>query len=332
MTEQAPRVLVIGDGAWGTALALLLDDNGAEVTVWGHDTEYAQQVQNKRENTSFLPGYKLPERITFTGEPDAIIRTDLVVAAVPTKFARSVYTKFAELYNGAPVVCAAKGMEAETGETSSVMLQKLWDAKRICVLSGPSHAEEVAKKMPASVVVAGEDEKLSEYVQKLMSNEYFRIYTNDDRIGVELCGPVKNVIAIASGICDGLGLGDNAKSALITRGMEEMRRLLEAAGASPTTATGLAGLGDLVTTSISPFGRNRKVGLMLAEGKRLDEIVGEMEAVAEGITTTRPLLQMAERNEVEMPICSTVSAVLFKGLEPSRGVKMLMTRDLKSER
>jgi len=332
MTDFNGEILVVGDGGWGTALACLVAANGRSAVIWSYDPDYAALMQRSRSNPKFLPGVELPPAVAVTSDPGrAFARAALVVFAVPTKYARSVLDRLAPAYNGAPVLSASKGIEPDSLLTNSALVRERWSPPAIAVVSGPSHAEEVARGKPTTVVVAGPDTGFIAAVQRLLSNDRFRAYTNPDTVGVEIAGALKNVIAIAAGISDGMDLGDNAKSALITRGLAEMRRLGVAMGAIPDTFAGLAGMGDLITTCISPFGRNRRVGLELGRGRKLSDILASMEMVAEGITTTRAAVRLAERHRVEMPICYEVHRVLFEDKPPRRALLDLMTRSLKSE-
>ncbi|GAB4153967.1 MAG: NAD(P)H-dependent glycerol-3-phosphate dehydrogenase [Planctomycetota bacterium] len=332
MFGSLDKATVVGDGGWGTSLAIILAAKFKSVSVWSHDPVYAEHTNRARRNTKFLPGVDLPGNIEFTGDCEAAMRgSELVMTVVPTKYARSVLSKLRECYTGVPVITAAKGIETGSLHTNSELVRLYWEPSKVGVLSGPSHAEEVARGLPATVVIAGEDSEFIKAAQAVLSSPSFRVYTNSDPIGVELCGAVKNVIAIAAGICDGLKLGDNAKSALLTRGIAEIARLIVAAGGKAETVSGLAGIGDLITTCISPFGRNRRVGMMLAEGKSLEEVVSSMEMVAEGVTTADAVVALARRHGVEMPICEEVRKVLFENKKPFEAVHDLMTRELKRE-
>ncbi len=334
MAENNGDILVLGDGSWGTTLAKILTENlpSRRVRAWSHDLDYVRELNTTNENRKFLPGVKLPKALLFTNDgAEAFDNVSVVFAVVPSKFARLVYQRLKPHYKGAPVVCAAKGIETGSNMTCTAVVREVWGVDTYAALSGPSHAEELARGLPASVVIAGSDPSFNQSVQRMLSNPYFRIYTNPDIIGVELGGALKNVIAIAAGISDGLGFGDNAKSALVTRGIVEIRRLGNKLGARQETFSGLAGIGDLITTSYSSFGRNRKVGLQIAQGKTVEEIVSGMEMVAEGITTTQAVVEMARKLGVELPICEEIYSVLFEGKPARKGVYDLMSRGLKSE-
>ncbi|MBI4711742.1 MAG: NAD(P)-dependent glycerol-3-phosphate dehydrogenase [Planctomycetes bacterium] len=334
MKDRRYNILVLGDGGWGTALAILLHNNGHKVTLWSKFPEYAEYLRRHHENTKFLPGVKIPHDISIIpGNIKSEIRnpkSEIVVMAVPTQYCRSVIKELPPLCR-VPIVSVAKGIEQKTLKRPSQIIKEVLKTNTVAVLSGPSHAEEVARRLPTSVVVASKDQQLARQLQLIFMNEYFRVYTQGDVVGVETAGAVKNIIAIAAGIVDGLGLGDNAKSALLTRGMVEIARLGEAMGARKETFFGLAGIGDLITTCISPHGRNRAVGLRLGKGETLKHILASMEQVAEGIWTTKAALKLAKQYKVEMPITGEVYNVLFKSKDPKKAVYSLMTRKPKAE-
>ena len=320
-------VSVIGDGGWGTAIAIVLSKNGHAVRLWSAFPEYAKTLAEKRENVEFLPGIPIPESIDVTDDVAKALDADVIVIAVPTKFMRVVLQRFAEKFRPGPdMVSVAKGIEHDTLKRPSEIISELLPGSPIGVLSGPSHAEEVARSLPTAVVAASEDQETAERIQNIFANEFFRVYTSTDMPGVELGGAFKNVIAIAAGICDGLGLGDNAKSALITRGLEEMRRLGGALGAERSTFFGLAGIGDLVTTCVSPYGRNRQVGFKLGMGEKLDDILARTQTVAEGILTAKSVCLLADKYDVDVPISSQVRAVAFEGKDAGEAVRELMAR------
>ncbi len=337
MNTDKLNIIVLGDGGWGTALALVLHHNGHQVTLWSKFPEYAQYVSRKRENPKFLPGIKLPRTLKVTSDLQTL-NYELIVMAVPTQFCRSVLAELRSTHHATrstlpPIVSVAKGIEQTTLKRPSEIIKEVLDYPndKIAVLSGPSHAEEVARKKPASVVVASANKKLARDLQSIFSNEYFRVYTQDDVVGVETAAAVKNIIAIAAGICDGLGLGDNAKSALLTRGMVEIARLGEALGGNRKTFFGLAGIGDLITTCISPHGRNRAVGVRIGKGETLKQILKSMQQVAEGVWTTKAVMSLVRKHKVEMPITQEVYNILFKNKSPIKAVYTLMTRRPKGE-
>ncbi|MBK7642932.1 MAG: NAD(P)-dependent glycerol-3-phosphate dehydrogenase [Planctomycetes bacterium] len=323
------HALVIGDGSWGTTLALFLAGNGIPCTLWSAFPEHAAEMQQKRENTRFLPGYRLPSGITITADPHrAADGADLVISVVPTQYLRSVSQRFEDALSGmVPIVSATKGLEIETFKTPSQILLEVLGERPICVLTGPSHAEEVVALKPAAVLAASADRALAQRVQAALSAPSFRVYTHGDPLGAELAGALKNVIAIAAGICDGLDLGDNAKAALLTRGMVEIARLGHARGASWKTFFGLAGMGDLVTTCFSRHSRNRAVGEAIGRGESLEKVLSGMRMVAEGVWTAKALFgPEADLGEIQMPIAEQVHAVLFDGKNPREAVIDLMNR------
>lgn len=332
--REARRVAVLGDGGWGTALAVLLRRKGVEVALWGAFPEYIEEMRRSRVNRKFLPGIDLPADLVL--ESDASRATEgaeLVVAAIPSKFMRATLTRVAgSLPRGVPYVSVVKGLEESTLSRGTEILRQVLGPVRTAVLSGPSHAEEVAMRLPTAVVAASEDQALAEVVQATFFTASFRVYTSADMLGVEIAGAVKNVIAIAAGICDGLGFGDNSKAALITRGLAEMARLGVRLGADAHTFRGLAGVGDLMTTCYSTRSRNRAVGVRLGRGETRSNIERSMEMVAEGVRTAPAIAALAARQGVEMPITSEVRAVLFEGKDPRRAVTDLMTRPPRSER
>jgi len=324
---------VLGDGGWGTALALVLDANGHDVRVWGVDAAYVAEMAKTRLNPRFLPGVALPNSIVVTNDADAAARgATLLVSAVPTQYLRATMTRLApHLPPGVPVVSVSKGVENRTLRRPSEILAETLGARPIAVLSGPSHAEEVARAGPTSVVVASKDAALAALVQRTFGTERFRIYAGDDVLGVELAAAAKNVVAIAAGVCDGLGLGDNAKAALITRGNAEITRLGRALGARPETFAGLAGIGDLITTCTSRHGRNRGVGERLGKGEPIEKILASMVQVAEGVKTAESVVQLARSVGVEMPISEQVRRMLTEGQKPADALRELMTRTQRSE-
>ncbi|MBI4833908.1 MAG: NAD(P)-dependent glycerol-3-phosphate dehydrogenase [Planctomycetes bacterium] len=328
------NILVLGDGGWGTAIALLLDKNGHNVTLWSNFPDYARLMAKKRENTKFLPGIKLPSSIKITSNLQ-LITCNLVVMAIPTQYSRSVLSKLkTKIYNlksTIPIVSVAKGLEMGTLKRPSEIITEVLGTDKIAVLSGPSHAEEVSRGLPASVVIASKNMELAKMAQSAFMNSHFRPYTHSDITGVELGGAIKNIIAIAAGICDGLKLGDNTKSALLTRGLAEIARLGKAMGAHQNTFFGLSGLGDLITTCVSPHGRNRAVGMQLGQGKTLRQIMASMEMVAEGVWTTKAAIKLSNQYKIEMPITKEVYNILFRRKDPKQAVRDLMGRRAKSE-
>ena len=333
-TPRAERALVIGDGSWGTTLALRLAKNGIDTTLWSAFPEQAAKMGRARSNEKFLPGVAFPENLRTSADPFAAADgADLVVSVVPTQYVAQVALKFEDALKGStPLVTASKGLEIDTFRTPSQILGRILGDRAVCVLTGPRHAEEVAHDLPASLVAGCEDEEYARFVQSSFNADTFRVYTTSDGYGAELAAALKNVIAIAAGICDGLELGDNAKSAVLTRGIVEMARFGRARGADVQTFFGLAGLGDLVTTCTSRHSRNRSVGEAVGRGRTLRELLDEMHMVAEGVWTTKALFgPEANEDRVSMPIAEQVHAVLFENKDPREAVDDLMTREAAGE-
>ena len=327
------RILVIGDGGWGTALATLLSLKGSDVALWSAFPDYAAQLARLRENVKFLPGVAIPEKVSIVSRESGRLGSfDLAVSAYPTQFLRGVLRDVKEqLDRIPPVASGTKGVEKDTlARPTEIIAEELAPAK-VAVFSGPSHAEEVARGLPTTVVAASPDPGFAVDVQRTLTTERFRVYTSEDVVGVELAGALKNVIAIAAGVCDGLGFGDNSKAALLTRGLVEIARLGAAMGAKRATFAGLAGMGDLITTCYSPFGRNLAVGRRVGKGEKLRDILAHMEMVAEGVATTVSARALARRHNVVMPITEEVYRVLFEDKPPKLAVSDLMTRGLRPE-
>jgi glycerol-3-phosphate dehydrogenase (NAD(P)+) len=327
------RVAILGAGGMGTALSVLLAKTGCAVQLWSRDAGHAAELQAVRENRRHLPGVALPERVVATANAcDATAGADMLVAAVPSAYLRATLTKLAESVPlSVPVLSVVKGIENETFARPSQIITEALGTRGVCVLSGPSHAEEIARGLPASVVVAGLDEALNVRVRDALNQGLFRVYTNPDATGVELAGALKNILGIAAGICDGLGFGDNAKAALLTRGLVEIARFAVDLGAEQSTFFGLAGVGDVVTTCYSPFGRNRALGERVAKGASLAEACAASPNVAEGVPTTKSVHDMAVKRGVEMPITTEVYRILFEGKAPLAAVTDLMVRTPKVE-
>ena len=331
------RVAVIGAGAWGTALARHLADKQISVRLWAHEPEVVQAIEQRRENVVFLPGVQLPSTLTATDQlSDAVAGADCVIFAVPSHVARLVLSRIGPLLpQSVPFVSATKGIE-ET--TLKLMTQVMQDAlpghmrKSLMVLSGPSFASEVSQGKPTALCLAGQDPGAVKAIQALFMTPTFRVYADDDLIGVQLGGSLKNVMALAAGVVDGLELGHNARAALITRGLAEMIRLGLAMGADPRTFYGLSGVGDLILTCTGPLSRNHSVGVRLGKGERLDGILASMQAVAEGVRTAKAALGLAQRCGVDMPIVQEVNAVLFADKSCRQAVGDLMERGAKEEK
>jgi glycerol-3-phosphate dehydrogenase (NAD(P)+) len=327
-------IAILGDGAWGTAIALLLAQNPRHrVTLWSAREDSGRLLQERRENVRLLPGVPIPRSVELTMDvKQAVAGADLWVAAIPTIYLRATLTRIAAVVSsGPPILSLAKGLENGTFLRPTEILSQVLGVEKVAVLSGPSHAEETSRGLPASVVAASHDLELARQVQQLFSTERFRVYTNRDPVGVELAGALKNIIGIAAGINDGLGLGDNAKAALLTRGLVEMTRFGVALGAEAQTFTGLAGLGDLITTCVSPHGRNHRVGQRLARGERWADIQANMTMVAEGAYTARSVHDRAAQMGIDMPITAEVYRVLYENKDPRAAVTDLMVRQPKGE-
>ncbi len=328
------KITILGSGAMATACAILLADHPDQaVTIWGRDAAAIAEMQTLRENRRLLPGILLPESVVVMSELSAAVQdAEILVAAIPTQFLRSSFTEVKKfLPRPLPVVSVAKGIENGTFLRPTEILAQIVGTPTVAALSGPSHAEEIGRGLPAIVVAASTDLSFARQVQRMFGTERFRVYTNLDLVGVELAGALKNVIAIAAGISDGLGYGDNAKAALMTRGLVEIARFGERFGAEPSTFSGLAGIGDLITTCVSPHGRNRKVGERLGRGESLKEILASMSAVAEGVATARSVFEIAEQEGIEMPITTEVYRVLFENKLPIAATQSLMLRPQRAE-
>lgn len=324
---------VIGAGSWGTALSVLLYENGHQVTVWSIDANEIQMLNEKREHVAKLPGVKLPEEMVFTGDLEEAVRgKDFLVLAVPSPFTRTTAGKMAPyVAENQIIVDVAKGIEENTLKTLSQQIKEEIPQADVAVLSGPSHAEEVGRKLPTTCVIGAETKATAEYLQKMFISKVFRVYTSPDILGIELGGSLKNVIALAAGIADGLGYGDNTKAALITRGIAEIARLGVKMGGKIETFTGLTGIGDLIVTCASVHSRNRKAGYLIGQGKSMQEAMDEVRMVVEGVYSAKAAKALAEKYGVSMPIVMEVNAVLFDGKNPAAAVEDLMQRELRSE-
>ncbi len=326
------RIVVLGDGGWGTTLAILLFKKGLSVTLWSAFPKYAKRVDRTRRNPYFLKGIVIPRGITVTADPDVLRSADVIVVAVPSEYLRRVLKRTRGYVPAScAVVSVVKGIEFGTLMRMSEVIREVWGIERLAVLSGPTIAMEVARGIPSTAVAASYDEALMADVQALFMTPVFRVYTNADVAGVELGGSLKNIIAIACGISDGLGFGTNTKAAIVSRGLAEMGRLGAAMGARRDTFAGIAGLGDLVTTCFSGLSRNHFVGEAIGKGRRLKSVVGRMKMVAEGVPTTRSVHRLAGKYGIEMPITREIHKVLFKNKSPRRAVEHLMARRRKSE-
>ena len=328
----SPRIVVLGSGAWGTAIALSLARNGRAVTLWAHSPAAAEEIMAAGENRQFLPGFPLPPEITVTGDNAAIAHADIVVSVVPSEFLRPTMARLREhMHEGQILVSATKGVENITflrmTEVIASMVTEIGLTLPIGAFSGPSFAKEVAEGQPTAVTVAFDDPAVGSLVQREFSSESLRLYTSSDVIGVELGGALKNVIAIAAGIAAGMGLGYNSAAALITRGIAEITRLAVACGGRRETLAGLSGTGDLVLTCTGTLSRNRTVGYELGQGRKLPEILASLGGkVAEGVLTTRAALGLARQQRIEMPIAEQMELILEHGKDPHEAIKDLMLR------
>lgn len=329
------RIAVLSDGGWGTALALLLHGNGHDVTLWGPFPEYVATMRETRRNPRFLPGVALPPELPLSADLDAAVAgAGLLVLAAPSQYMRSLLEQLKAVERPADVlhVNVAKGIEVSTLKRMSELVAEVLGPVPYAALSGPSHAEEVAHAVPTAVVVAADRAALAEAAREVFMNERFRVYTSADVVGVELGGALKNVLALAAGVCDGMGFGDNTKAALMTRGIVEMARLGQRMGGQPETFSGLSGIGDLIVTCTSQHSRNRHVGEELGRGKCLADIQNAMGGqVAEGVKTARSAYELARRTGVSTPIIDQVYAGLYEGKDPREAVLDLMTREAKPE-
>ena len=338
-------ITIIGDGAMSTVCAMLLESKGHEVTIWGAFPDHVAELIQTRVNPH-LPDYRIPESILLTSDDaTAFDRAQLIVSAVPTQYIRSVWTRLAKYVpTAAPIVSVAKGIENGTHLRPTQVIAELLQtsglggddpdgpARPLAALSGPSVADELARCLPATVCVASDGPELAKMVQSVFTTHWFRVYTNNDLLGVELAGATKNVIALAAGILDGLQAGTNAKSALLSRGLAEITRLGVAMGARQSTFFGVAGVGDLATTCFAPTGRNRTCGEQLGKGQKLNDVLNSMADVVEGVPTTKSVVSLADKYRVDVPITQTVHDVLFGGLDPIEGISRLMSRQPKAER
>lgn len=330
------KISVLGAGGWGTTLAILLHYNGHEVTLWEYNRNYAKALNRSRENKLLLPGIKIPKEINITHSlAESCEDKYMIILAVPSQFIRSVLKGMKRYdFRDTIFVSVAKGIEKDTLLTVSQIIKdelKNLSNANIGVLSGPSHAEEVAKKIPTAVVAASHDQFTAKQIQLAFITSYFRVYSTTDMLGVEYGGALKNVIAIGAGIIDGAKFGDNTKAAIMTRGIAEISRLGIALGAKPETFSGLSGMGDLIVTCMSKHSRNRFVGEQLGRGKKLKDILKKMQMVAEGVETCRSVHQLSLKHKIETPIAKAVYSILFEDKDPTKATYELMTRDMKAE-
>lgn len=327
------KIGIIGAGSWGIALSVLLYNNGHEVTVWSIIEEEINMLDKEREHKDKLPGVKLPENMVFTTDLQSAIKDkDILVLAVPSPFTRSTAHSMKQyVSDGQIIVNVAKGIEEKTLMTLSQIIEEEVPQADVAVLSGPSHAEEVGRGIPTTIVVGAKTQKTAEYIQNIFMSDVFRVYISPDVLGIELGAALKNVVALAAGIADGLGYGDNTKAALITRGITEISRLGMAMGGKFETFCGLSGIGDLIVTCASMHSRNRRAGILIGQGKTMEEAMAEVKMVVEGVYSAKAAMALAEKYQVELPIIEQVNEVLFHGKPAAAAVKDLMIRDKKIE-
>lgn len=331
------RITVLGAGSWGTTLAVLLAEKGVDICLWDYAAQHIESLKVDRENRRYLPGIMFPERMSFTSCLEEAVRdVELIILAIPSHAVREVTRSLAEVRRkDVSILSGVKGIESETQRTPSQIVSEHLSSRvkdKIAVLSGPSHAEEVSRKIPTAVVVATLNQAYGEFLQDLLATPTFRVYTNSDLRGVELAGALKNIIALASGVSDGLGFGDNTKAAIITRGLVEIIRLGVPLGAREETFFGLAGIGDLVGTCTSQHSRNRQLGEMLGQGLSLSQALKRMIQVAEGVKTTQAAYRLAREFNLELPITEQVHDILFGEKKPMEAVTELMLREARAER
>lgn len=330
------KISVIGAGNWGTALAKLLSEKGFDVTIWAHEKEVVDLINKKHKNPLYLTNVLLPKRLSATNDiPSAIKNKDMVVFVVPSHVARPTAKMLSpHLKKGAIFVSCTKGIEIDSGKLISTVLKECLPSttvKNLCFLSGPSFAKEVAKGLPTTVVIAGHNLAIAEYVQHVFRTNYFMPFTSDDIVGVQVGGAIKNVIAIACGISDGLELGHNTRAAIITRGLYETIKIGKALGANPLTFAGLAGIGDLILTCTSELSRNRQVGFQIGKGKKLSAIQNSMKQVAEGVLTTKAIYQMSKKLMITTPICNEIYQILYRSKSPKKAVEDLTRMEIREE-
>lgn len=327
------KIAVVGAGSWGTALAVMLEQDGHDIVMWARNAEAVEKMKATRENKQYLPGVLLGENIGVTSDIEKAVKgKEIIISAVPSRAVRETMTKYATLFQkNAIIVNVAKGLEKDSLLRLSEVIKECVPQCHPCVLSGPSHAEEVGRCIPTACVIASEENDIAKMIQKEFMNPNFRLYTNHDVIGVEIGAALKNIIALAAGMSDGLGFGDNTKAALMTRGMTEMTRLGIAMGGKAETFAGLSGIGDLIVTCTSMHSRNRRAGILLGQGKSLEETLAEVKMVVEGINTVQAACELAKKYHVSMPITEEINQVLFHNKNVREAVLQLMTRDGKAE-
>ena len=327
------NISVLGDGGWGTGIAMVSERTGHDTLLWSAFPKYADEIRAKRENPKYLPGVKLPENLRITSNiKEAVEFGDIIVFAIPAQYLRAVLFQLKGFDLSKKIlVSVTKGIEKKTLLRPSEIIEQILGKVQLAILSGPSHAEEVVRNIPTLVVSASRDKKVAETVQETFKDLRFRIYVQTDVIGVELGAALKNVVAVAAGVCDGLGFGSNTKAALMTRELLDITHLGVQMGANPNTFFGLSGLGDLITTSISEYGRNRKVGELLGQGMSIQKILSGMDMVAEGVETAQSAVELAKKHKIEVPIMIEVYKMLFEDKKPSESLESLMLREAREE-
>lgn len=327
------EIAVVGAGGWGTALAMVLSNNFEKVILWTRNKKQADEINNNHTNLKYLPSALLPKNIVATTNPESISHIEVYINAVPTQYIRNYYRDYKIDLDNKYIINSSKGVENNSNKTISGIFEEVYGVNpdRFAVITGPSHAEEVCLKVPTTVVVASESKNYTKFVQSIFGTDYFRVYTSEDVIGCEIGGSLKNVIAIAAGIIDGMGLGDNTKAALLTRGLAEIARLGEAMGADHQTFSGLSGLGDLFVTCDSKHSRNRSFGERIGKGENADEIIANSTMIAEGVYTSKSTYELSEKYQIEMPITEQVYKTIFENKNPQAAITELMNRDSKNE-
>ncbi|MCR4756409.1 MAG: NAD(P)H-dependent glycerol-3-phosphate dehydrogenase [Butyrivibrio sp.] len=334
---MSKNIGIIGAGSWGIALAFLLTNNGHKVTIWSRSDSSVEKLKSYHGNEDKLPGVKLPDDVIYTSNiQEAVANKDIIVLVIPSAHMRETVRLIAPYINPTEecqqiIVNCSKGIEEDTMMLMSDVILDEIPGCNVCVLSGPSHAEEVGRKLPTTIVIGAFDKDIARYVQNVFMNNVFRVYTSPDMLGIEIGAALKNVIALSAGIADGLGCGDNAKAALITRGIAEMSRLGMAMGGKLETFSGLSGIGDLIVTCASMHSRNRRAGILIGQGKSYQEAMDEVKMVVEGVYSAKAALKLAEKYEVEMPIVAEVNEILFNGKKPEDALSNLMERDKRTE-
>jgi len=333
MKNNIKKISIIGDGSWGTTLSVYLAGKGYGVNLWGPFPDYAQEVSQKRYNSKFLPGIRIPKEVTVSGDLSIIENSELIVFAIPSKYSVKVLKQIKKKIDLSrkQFLSLTKGVDCSSLLRISELVKRELDDIPFAVLSGPTIAMEIAQKIPSTAVIASQNLQLAKKAQKIFNSDLFRIYTSRDVIGVELGGSIKNIIALACGVCDGLHFGTNTKAAIVTRGLKEMTRLGKTMGAKEKTFSGLSGLGDLVTTCFSPQSRNRSVGEKIGQGNSMKNVLASMNMVAEGTDTVKAIYQLSKKHDVSMPITGEVYNILYKNKKPLKAVSDLMSRKMKSE-